>query len=565
MTDLGASYRLELMGTFGLHAPTGERIEIASKKGMALVAMLAMANRGERTRSWVQDRLWGSRQKAQAQQSLRRELGNLRRVLPANDEPLVSADYDRVHIDLARCSVDALSILGGSMSASEAERAGEFLEGFDIPGEDGFEDWLREQRRLLSERIEAAQAGRQSDVGRPRVSAEFYHQKPAIAILPIAGDGENSGVEPTGRIEDEMVDRLTRVRWLSVVAPSTVVAIRSGLADRAAIGSAVGARYLLELQLFGGGEAVELAAKLTDTSCWRTMLSRRSDLGRADEIMLGETCRDLVAAIDAQVETAEQERVLQKPISALSGQEIVWRARWHLDRLTRADATLAQELVESVLKGAPDWSEALIQAGFCRAWSIWTGRGSEDDIREMRRLGIRAVAADKFDARGHLLIGMADTWLRRPQRARLALEEAISLNPSLCQAYMQLGSALYLSGDARAALAPMELALRLNPQDSQIFCVLAERGMVHCMLEEYERAVEFAELSLIRKPGYWYAHLIKINAFIRLGDALAARRARAELLRSRPDFSATHIDWLPFVDEAWPRFLKEGLRLSEAD
>ncbi len=82
----GVSYRLELMGTFRLQAPTGQRIDIASRKGMALVAMLAMASRGERTRAWLQDRLWGSRQKAQAQQSLRRELGNLRRMLPANDE-----------------------------------------------------------------------------------------------------------------------------------------------------------------------------------------------------------------------------------------------------------------------------------------------------------------------------------------------------------------------------------------------------------------------------------------------------------------------------------------------
>ncbi|MDP9412836.1 MAG: hypothetical protein M3Q08_01825 [Pseudomonadota bacterium] len=478
----------------------------------------------------------------------------------------MDADYDRVWIDLDRCSVDALDILSDGIPSADAQRTGEFLEGFDIPGEEGFEDWLREQRRMLAERLEGLPAAPARPAQRPEASAESFRQKPSIAMLPTAASAEDSALaEAATRLSDEVVDRLSRVRWLSVVGPGTVVAIRNGLADRNTIGAAVGARYLLELQLLRIGGRATLAATLAESSSWRTILSQRAELGPDVESSIAEAARDLVAAIDAQVETAEQDRVLQKPLQSLAGSELVWRARWHLDRLTRADAAVAEELINRVRAEAPEWAEALIQAGFCRAWSIWTGRRSAGDIQQLRRLGLRAVAADRFDARGHLLIGMADTWLRRPDRARLALEEAISLNPSLCQAYMQLGSAHYLAGNPRAALAPMNTALRLNPQDAQIFCVLAERGMVHCMLAEWDRAVEFAELALLRKPGYWYAHIIKINALLRVGDLAAARRARADLSSSSPAFSESHIDWLPFVDNRWPQFLKEGLRQSEED
>ena len=60
---------LRLLGAFRLEGPDGQRVEISSKRGQALLAMLATAGAGERTRSWLQDRLWGSRAPDQAQAS----------------------------------------------------------------------------------------------------------------------------------------------------------------------------------------------------------------------------------------------------------------------------------------------------------------------------------------------------------------------------------------------------------------------------------------------------------------------------------------------------------------
>lgn len=554
MKPSDARYRLELMGAFRLYAPGGERIEIASKKGMALMAMLAMAKGGERTRSWLQDRLWGSRQRAQAQQSLRRELGNLRQLIPAND--LVSADYERVRLDLSCCSVDALDILSGAMPAPQARRLGEFLEGFDIAGEDAFEDWLREQRRLIGGAVEEHPAGEvAAPSARPAATERFG--KPAIAMLPIA---DAAGAESSKRlrlVEDELVDRISRIRWLSLIAPHTVAELRREQSGRAGA-AAVDARYLLEVKPLGRVGDEEIALTLVEAPTGRTLISRHF-LFTGDREELGAGCRDLVAAIDAQVETAEQQRVLHKPLDKLQGHERIWRARWHLDRLSRTDAAIARSLIDAVTADQPDLPEALIQLGFCKAWSIWAGRGSQEDIRDLRATGLRAVAADPYDARGHLLVGMAETWLRRPDRAGLALHEAIRLNPGLGQAYMQLGSALYLGGNPEAALPPMDTALALNPQNTQLFCVLAERGMVCCMLGRHEDAIEMAELALLRRPAYWFAHLVKIAALVQLDRLLDARAAFADLRRAKPRFSPDFIDWLPFTRPEWPDFLRKAL------
>ena len=148
MVQSVAFYVLELLGPFRLRAPDGRRVEIPSKKGQALIAMLALAGGGERTRSWLQDKLWGSRQAAQAQASLRNELSSLRNAFSSNDEVLLGADHARVWINLALVNVDARRV------DEAAGAVGDFLEGLDIAGEEGFEDWLREERARLRDMAE---------------------------------------------------------------------------------------------------------------------------------------------------------------------------------------------------------------------------------------------------------------------------------------------------------------------------------------------------------------------------------------------------------------------------
>ena len=52
-----AFFELELLGPFRLLAPGGRRVDVSSRKGQALVAMLASSAGGERTRSWLQGQL----------------------------------------------------------------------------------------------------------------------------------------------------------------------------------------------------------------------------------------------------------------------------------------------------------------------------------------------------------------------------------------------------------------------------------------------------------------------------------------------------------------------------
>ncbi|MDP1840866.1 MAG: tetratricopeptide repeat protein [Reyranella sp.] len=539
------------MGSFRLLGPGGERIDIASRKGMAMVAMLALAEGGERTRGWLQEKLWGQRDRPQAQGSLRRELTHLRDHLNVGPKPLLICERQRVMLDLSLIDVDALMPRTGGVST------GDFLEGFDLAGEEGFEDWLREQRGLLEGSV-APTPALAPDV---EPSPAGFGDRPALAILPFANLTADTAHDYLCEgLSEDLIDRLSRLRWLPVIARSSSFAFASDRVDLRVVGQKLGAKYVLEGRLKRTGGDLSIAVSLSDATSGYSLWSHRVPLppDRSQDA-LDPLVAELVGVLDAQIDYAEQVRARGNRQNRLEFNDLIWRGRWHLNRLTRTDSELARRLFDQALELEPESPEAIIQQTFCMGWSLWAKRGGDAEVAEMRQLAHRAIVADPDDGRGHMLAGIAEMWLRQPGRARTLFERAIALNPSLCQAHAELGCHYNLVGEPAKAIAPLRLAQRLSPNDVHSFFFIGELALSHWMLGEWQEAVDHADQSLVRRPAYWYALVIKINALVGARDLDAARRAYDELMTVTPDFTPQFIDWTPFIDRAWNRRLAEGV------
>ena len=557
MTNAKAVLRICCWGSFRLFDAQGHRLELPSRKGMAMLAMLATAANGERTRSWLQDRLWGSRGMEQAQQSLRRELSTLKAALPPEAAALITADRERVRLSLLQCHI----------AEDGRESGAQFLEGIDIRGEDGFEEWLREQRQRINDTAIAFAPPKPLPVSvvNARQSVRGFGGRPAIAILPFANaTGDHDGEFWAEGIAEELSERMARLRWIPVIASATLAELKPQNLDALTIGNLVGAAYVLRGRLLRRGEGLTAQLSLLDGATGRMLWSERLTLAQGiTPLALEEISSQLVAQLDALIDTEQQVRAINRSVEDLDFNELVWRARWHLNRLTREDAETARGLLERALAEQPNSIEALIQAGFSKAWEIWSGRLDSTAIVDMRSLAQRAIAVDGFDARGHMLAGMAEMWSRNHDVADAFFDEALRLNPSLARGYAQKGSNLYLSGRPEEALDPLRVALRLSPLDNQVFYVLGEIAMCCCMTGQWSEAIRHANLSIARRPAYSYAHAIKINAMARQGNVSAAGRALAALYRSKPGFIPADLDWLPFRDRHWNEYLKAGIALAE--
>src|SRR5579871_855691 len=152
--------RLRLLGRFSVVAEGDPPVtlKISSKKGIALLAYLALHPEHSVSREKLATLLWGDRPDRQARLNLRQVILSLRKTFAETE--LIALDRDTVGLRMERLSVDALqfqelsrSSEPGDLARAAALYGGPLLSEMDIEPED-FAAWLRNAR----ERFEAEAA-----------------------------------------------------------------------------------------------------------------------------------------------------------------------------------------------------------------------------------------------------------------------------------------------------------------------------------------------------------------------------------------------------------------------
>ena len=149
-----AAATLALLGGFKLRSASGDVLRLRSRKTQALLAYLATRLGDEQPRDKLTALLWGDRTDAQARDSLRHALTEIRKVVGpavvAARERSVVLQPDAVDVDVA--ALQRHSAAGGPASLEQAVALyrGDFLEGF-VVAEPAFESWLVGERERYRE------------------------------------------------------------------------------------------------------------------------------------------------------------------------------------------------------------------------------------------------------------------------------------------------------------------------------------------------------------------------------------------------------------------------------
>lgn len=134
---------LHIVGRLRLLGPDAVDYAPRGRKARGLLALLAMAPRHERGRSWLQDKLWSDRDAEQGSSSLRQTLTEIRRALGPFRDCLRA---DRNMVSLARDRIVIVSTFGQLVDRDSGGRDDWTLfEGLDVVDKE-FENWLRDQR-----------------------------------------------------------------------------------------------------------------------------------------------------------------------------------------------------------------------------------------------------------------------------------------------------------------------------------------------------------------------------------------------------------------------------------
>jgi DNA-binding SARP family transcriptional activator/class 3 adenylate cyclase/tetratricopeptide (TPR) repeat protein len=150
---------LQLLGSFRVLDSTGREVRIASRKGRALLAYLAMRPGESHARDRLATLLWEDADEELARTSLRQALAALRKALPSQAQPALLSDTESVGIDstLVRSDIAEFrrSLMSGtrtSLQEAMASYRGDLLDGFDARST-AFDEWVSSERLSLRKQM----------------------------------------------------------------------------------------------------------------------------------------------------------------------------------------------------------------------------------------------------------------------------------------------------------------------------------------------------------------------------------------------------------------------------
>jgi TolB-like protein len=573
-------YKLNLIGPFRLLDPQGERIGITSKRAMGLVAMLAMSAEGERSRGWLQEKLWGAREDTQAAGSLRRELSELRRLLNKGASPLLLTERDRVRLDLSRLSVDARAPAGGAGPTALA--AEDFLEGLEIAGEEGFEDWRRERRLALRPRMRAKGAAAED----PAPSAPANIAPAGVALAPEAPDSWRAATiidsdhrplvviarfRAGARPEDGAFAEALASELVSALAKSRLIAVRSShpvVPDEpvhpARRWASLEADYLVEghLRRMGGDLRIliTLASAVNDRAVW----SAHYDQSASEPLVVQDR---MLAAIVGRIEPALLDHEASRSLNGQNGASDHWslflRGRWRFWRAKAEDFETALGLLAEARRLRPDDVPTITLQALCHLGQAWTGVTGDPRhcVIEAHDLMSRAVALDPGDAYAHCVLGTVLSFMGRVDQALAEQRLALDLNPYLAAAAGEMGRLSLLQNHLEAAIEWSDTAIASAPGDPHAFLWFRTKAFASFIRGRYEEAARHAADACARGPHQFFLHYLLAACRAAAGKLKDARVAFAEGRRLLPTYNERMIRLgLPFTDETTVELYMKALR-----
>lgn len=518
MNERGGCFTMQLIGPFGLFDPEGRRIEIRSKKAMAMLALLATGKNGEHTREWLQAKLWGSRAQAQAQGSFRRELSNLAKLLDAHDAGrLLLRGANRIALALNVIDVDFLDLGAGRHGSVKIDR-GEFLEGLDLRDCEEFESWLRERRnqcqQMQSELSSAGSGIAQQVLGSAlppvqdllTLGPRSLPPKPSVAVMPFRTYGSMEFAESLGiGMAEEIELCLMRLRSLFVGATrSTMVLAGRGL-TLTEIATDMGLRYIIDGKVEWHDDKVDVTVLLIDGAnghqVWISDFS--GTIGSRVE-MQREIARAVVQRIHSKIDLVELNEGLRNEVPSGSAYHLYWRANAMFRNWDEPSVTGAAELCAQLLEIDPTcaWGEAM--AAFCAATCFAANWGGDRMAR--REAALRHMAnAKRLVSDDPMVMGyLAATMVLLGESVEVAdqlIDDALAMIPGHQPTLFWGGYIDLAMGRPARARERLELSLRINPEAGVRANTLSGIGIAMIMQGDFASAHNFMKAALDLIPG----------------------------------------------------------------
>lgn len=361
----------------------------------------------------------------------------------------------------------------------------------------------------------------------------------AIAVLPFTNlSSEQENEYFSDGLTEELINALTKVEGLRVVAWSSAFQLKGKPRDIRRIAEQLGVRAVLEGSVRRMQDRLRITAQLVDTEDGHYLWSETYERPLKDIFTIeDEISSAIVGVLRIKLTGPAGQSLVTRYTENLQAYHLYLKGRFQWNKRSEEDLYKALGFFEQAKERDPNYAPAY--AGLADTYIMLGEHGSVPALSIMGKARAAACRALEIDARlaeAHVSLGSISAlyewnWTEAEQHFRRAIE----LNPSYPTAHQWYGYD-YLAPQGRLleALAELERAHHLDPLS---LIIATSVGLLYDMKRQHERAREYYEKVLEMEPRFVRAHLSAGRSYLHQNlypEAIAMFEKARELTPSSP-------------------------------
>ena len=514
---------LRIYGPFSAVWSDGTEIRVVGSKKRALLALLATAPEGKRTREYLGGMLWRSGPEHQ-RLSLRGALGDLRK--------LFGDRFD----DLFATTNDEIQLRPGTWELVCDATNGKFLEGLSV-ATPLFEDWVASYRNgefsVVREAPEAISLVPVKDSNQP---IGLY---PTVAVLRFAsGPGNEIETLVGDMLAEEVTRALSRSSLLNVISHLSCREIDPDKATMSDLEQCLGLDFVLSGRVRIDGDRYQLSAEFVDVRqqgiCWS-----REMVGLVPSFVKGsdDVAHALARAVGQQILRKSVEVAAAKPLHEVECHHLLISAVALMHRQSLSSFSVSRPRLEEVISRAPH--SAVLHAWLGKWYVLSVGQGWSVDFAKDARVASdctkRALDLDPECAFALAVDGFVENNLiKRFDVAALRFDEALELDPNNALAWLIKGNMHAFVDEGKEAVICTDRARRLSPLDPHKYFFDSLGATARLASRDFEGALDLANRSMKANRRHASTLRVRTIALQCLNRGEEASAAAADLMRLQP-------------------------------
>ncbi len=517
---LTARLEISLFGTCAIRVVGSETREIRGAKHRALFALLATAPLGRRTRTYLQNTLWGYAGYDSGHQNLRRALSDLRKLMGDDFDAFVHTTNSDIELDL-----EYVTFVG-------TPDAGLFLEDLNI-NEQEFRDWVDGIRAAPEQVAALYRITPRAQLGRPR---------PRITALPLTVLTPDPELRVLGDwAAEEMCRSLSRSNLLTVISHLSSRAMAHQMIDISSVRETLDVDYLITgtLRRFKGDLVADF--DFVDARSGNILWNRNlaCPAGEFTDHLQGRLV-NVIQSIGRTIADAAIHYVRDRPLPMIEDQHLVIAGVSLMHRPQMRDFLSSREYLVEAAKRMPRAAEPHAWLGKWYVLSVFKGFTTDraGDTQKALDATARALDIDPESSFSLTIDGFANNnLLKNMDVAEARYTAALDVNPNESLSWLLRGALMAFQDDGMAAIRATQTARSLSPIDPFGYYYDSLASTAYVSAEQFEKGLEFAERSLAVNDRHLSTLRSKVTALHNLGRHGEARETAQMILRRHPEFS----------------------------